>query len=51
MSLCFFKTFIGVKWGTIVCAIINGRLIGKISRLLESRFILKDALSWRNKLQ
>ena len=51
LSLCFFKTFIGVKWGTIVCAIINGWLIEKISRLLESRFILKDALSWRKKLQ
>ena len=51
LSLCFFKTFIGVKWGTIVCAIINGWLIGKISQLLESKFILKDALSWRNKLQ
>lgn len=51
LSLCFFKAFIGVKWGTIVCAIVNGWLIGKISRLLESKFILKDALSWRNKLQ
>jgi uncharacterized membrane protein YczE len=51
LSLCFFKTFVGVKWGTIVCAMINGWLIGKFSRLLESKFILKDALSWRNKLQ
>ena len=51
LSLCFFKAFIGVKWGTIVCDIVNGWLIEKISRLLKSKFILKDALSWRNKLQ
>ena len=51
LSLCFFKTFVGVKWGTIVCAIINGWLIGKFSQLLESKFILKDAFPWRNKLQ
>ena len=51
LSLCFFKTFIGVKWGTIVCAIINGWLIGRISRLLEKKFVLKDALALRNKLQ
>ena len=51
LSLCFFKTFVGVKWGTIACAIINGWLIGKFSQLLESKFILKDAFPWRNKLQ
>ena len=51
LSLCFFKTFIGVKWGTIVCAIINGWLIGRISRLLEKKFVWKDALALRNKLQ
>ena len=51
LSLCFFKTFVGVKWGTIACAIINGWLIGKFSQLVESKFILKDAFQWRNKLQ
>jgi hypothetical protein len=40
-----------VKWGTIVCAMINGWLIGRISRFLEHKFILKDALSLRKKLQ
>ncbi len=50
LSLSFFGTFVGVKWGTIVCAVINGWLIGKISRLLESKFILEDALPWRTKL-
>lgn len=51
LSLCFFKAFVGVKWGTIACAIINGWLIGKFSQLLENKFILKDAFPWRNKLQ
>ena len=51
LSLCFFRSFVGVKWGTIVCAMINGWLIGRISRFLEHKFILKDALSLRKKLQ
>ena len=50
LSVCFFKSFVGVKWGTIVCAIVNGWLIGRISRLLDNKFVLKDALPWRNKL-
>ena len=50
LSLCFFNSFVGVKWGTIVCAIINGWLIGKIGGFLEKKFIFKDALSLREKL-
>lgn len=51
LSLFFYKAFVGVKWGTIVCAILNGWLIGKISDFLERKFILQDALSLREKLQ
>ena len=51
LSLCFYRTFVGVKWGTIVCALVNGWMIGKISGFLERNFILKDALPWRKKLQ
>lgn len=51
LSVCFFRAFVGVKWGTIVCAIVNGWLIGRISRFLENKFVLKDALAWRSKLQ
>ena len=51
LSLCFYKSYVGVKWGTIVCAMVNGWLIGKISGFLEKNFILKDGLSLRNKLQ
>lgn len=42
LSLVFFGSFVGVYWGTIVCAILNGWLIGRISRFLENKFIFKD---------
>ena len=50
MSLCFFGGFVGVEWGTFVCAIFNGWLIGFIGRLLENRFVFKDGFSIRSKL-
>ena len=51
LSLSFFGAFVGVKWGTVICAIINGWLIGRISRFLESRFVLKDALPLKDKFK
>lgn len=39
--------FVGVQWGTILCALVNGWLIGQCSRLLEKCFVFKDALPWR----
>lgn len=42
-----FGHFVGVRWGTILCALINGRLIGLCSRCLEGRFTFPDALPWR----
>ena len=50
LSLCFFGTFVGVQWGTIACAIVNGWLIGRISRFLENTFEFKDALPLRSRL-
>jgi len=50
LSLCFFGTFVGVKWGTIVCALINGWLIGRASRILERIFVFKDILQLRDRL-
>ena len=50
LSLCFFGAFVGVKWGTIVCAVVNGWLIGRISRFLERHWVWKDALPLREKL-
>lgn len=42
----FFK-FEGVKFGTIICAICNGFIIGKFTHFLEKRFTFKDALNLR----
>ena len=39
-----FGVFKGVKVGTIVCALINGTLIGLCSRFLEQKFEFKDGL-------
>lgn len=50
LSLVFFGAFVGVQWGTILCAVINGWLIGQISRILEKHFDFKDAFPFRDKL-
>lgn len=52
LSFAFFGfgVFVGVKWGTVVCAVLNGFLIGKISAWLEKRLTFKDSFSWRNKI-
>ena len=50
LSLIFFGTFVGVQWGTILCALINGWLIGRISRFFETHFVFKDALPFRDML-
>ncbi len=43
-SFSFFGWFVfrGVGFGTIICALINGSLIGKISAYLDSRFEFKN---------
>ena len=43
-----FGHFEGVKAGTILCALVNGWLIGRCSALLESRFVFWDRLPWRD---
>ena len=49
LSFCFygFGVFRGVKLGTILCALINGTLIGLCSRFFESRFEFRDRLKLR----
>lgn len=42
-----FGHFEGVKWGTLLCAAVNGFLIRLCSRLLEGRIEFRDALPWR----
>lgn len=36
MSLCFFGKITGISWGTVAVALINGRLIGMFSDVLDS---------------
>jgi uncharacterized membrane protein YczE len=49
LSFCFFGlwTFRGVWWGTVICALINGTLIGLCSKFLESKFEFRDAFKLR----
>ena len=49
MSFSFFGLwrFEGVKWGTVICALVNGWLIGRFTALYERYFDFRDALPWR----
>lgn len=42
-----FGSFVGIGWGTAVCAIINGFVIGLMSKLWDRLFIFKDGLKLR----
>ena len=50
LSFCFFGVghFEGVKFGTILCALINGWLIGLFSHIMDSVFCWKDGLNLRS---
>ena len=39
--------FVGVNWGTIVCALINGSLIGWFSSFYEKHWTFYDRFPWR----
>lgn len=43
-----FMHFEGVYWGTLICALINGTIVGFIDRRLEKWFEFKDAFKFRN---
>ena len=49
LSFCFFGLwrFEGVKAGTVVCALVNGWLIGRFTALYERLFDFQDGLPWR----
>ena len=49
MSFAFFGLwhFEGVKLGTVFCALVNGSMIGTVSRFLEKRFEFKDCFKFR----
>lgn len=42
-----FGNFQGIKWGTVICALVNGWLIGRATILLEKRFEFVDLLPFR----
>ena len=42
-----FWHFEGVKWGTVLCALINGWIIGRFSAFYEKHWSLYDRFSWR----
>ena len=42
-----FLHFEGVKAGTIICALVNGRIIGLCSAIIEERYEIKDAFPLR----
>ncbi len=44
LSFAFFGfgVFEGVKWGTVLCALINGFLISRFTKLLEHFFVFKN---------
>ena len=47
--LCFgFGKFVGVKLGTILCALLNGTTIGLFGKLHDRLFVFSDALPFRS---
>lgn len=53
LSFAFFGLwhFEGVKFGTVICALVNGFLIGKCSKMMESVFDFKDAFNLRERFE
>lgn len=53
LSFVFFGlwNFKGIKFGTIICALANGFLIGRCSKMMESVFDFKDALNLRKRFE
>ena len=53
LSFAFFGFghFEGVKLGTVICAFINGLLISKCSKKIESIFVFSDALNLRKNFE
>lgn len=51
LSLIFFGRFVGIGWGTFVCAALNGFLIGRCGKLFEKLFDFKDGLKLRSVLE
>ena len=46
-----FGTFVGIGWGTLVCAFLNGFLISTMTKLCNKLFVFRDAFKFREKLE
>lgn len=44
-ALFGFGRFVGIGWGTLVCALVNGWLIGRFSALWDRLFVFRDLFS------
>ena len=42
-----FGSFVGIGWGTLICALINGKLIGLTDKFLGNHFEFCDRFKWR----
>ncbi len=40
--------FVGVKWGTVLCALINGTIIGRFSAFYEKHRTFYNRFAWRS---
>ncbi len=47
LSLVFFRTIVGIGWGTVICTVINGVSINCVSKWIDRHLELKDALPLR----
>jgi uncharacterized membrane protein YczE len=49
MSFCFFgwMSFVGIGWGTVICALVNGPLIGLYTKWINKVFSFEDGLPLR----
>ena len=50
MSFAFFGfgKFVGINIGTVICALVNGKLIGLFSDFLDNKFEFKDKFNFRH---
>jgi uncharacterized membrane protein YczE len=51
LSLVFFGKLVGIGVGTLVCALVNGTLIGLMTKLCDKLFEFRDAFKFREKLE
>ena len=51
LSILFFGGLVGIGWGTLICALLNGFLIGTMTKLFNKLFVFRDAFKFREQLE